>query len=289
MANTYDLTQTGSEVQAILNDANNIKGAGAQTTLTTDYILLKDTNGQYHKILKDSFTEACRNVLAGLLVNNDKGTTISQIAAVASGDFGSVTPANLASVLGATSKGTISSSSNIDTVVDAGIYIVQNPSGLPSGTYAYGTLIVYHVGSFIVQNYIGDGIGRTASPGGLYTRSAYGVQSFSGISWVRTDNFGCATASDLASLLGGFANLVIMTNQDSITWDSLNSTCFVAVNGKNAGCPTTANNIAGFCIVSGTTGFQLAIPNNGDTNIYFRHRWGSVWQTWRKIPFTAAS
>ena len=105
MANTYDLTQTGSEVQAILNDANNIKGAGAQTTLTTDYILLKDTNGQYHKILKDSFTEACRNVLAGLLVNNDKGTTISQIAAVASGDFGSITPANLASVLG--DRGTI--------------------------------------------------------------------------------------------------------------------------------------------------------------------------------------
>lgn len=100
MANTYDLTQTGSEVQAILNDANNIKGAGAQTTLTTDYILLKDTNGQYHKILKDSFTEACRNVLAGLLVNNDKGTTISQIAAIASYDFGSITPANLASVLG---------------------------------------------------------------------------------------------------------------------------------------------------------------------------------------------
>jgi hypothetical protein len=42
-----------------------------------------------------------RNVLAGLLVNNDKGTTISQIPAISSGDFGSVTPANLASVLGA--------------------------------------------------------------------------------------------------------------------------------------------------------------------------------------------
>lgn len=115
MANTYDLTQTGSEVQAILNDANNIKGAGAQTTLTTDYVLLKDTNGQYHKILKDSFTEACRNVLAGLLVNNDKGTTISQIAAIASGDFGSVTPANLASVLGAFVTLTASESSTPDT------------------------------------------------------------------------------------------------------------------------------------------------------------------------------
>ena len=96
----FDLTQTDAQVQSILNDAQDVQGAGAQTTLTTDYIMLKGTNGRYHKILKDSFTEAVRNVLAGLLVNNDKGTTISQIAAIASGDFGSVTPANLASVLG---------------------------------------------------------------------------------------------------------------------------------------------------------------------------------------------
>ncbi len=73
----FDLTQTDAQVQSILNDAQNAQGAGAQTTLTTDYIMLKDTSGNYHKILKDSFTEACRNVLAGLLVNNDKGTTIS--------------------------------------------------------------------------------------------------------------------------------------------------------------------------------------------------------------------
>lgn len=96
----FDLTQTDAQVQSILDDAQDAMGAGAQTTLTTEYIMLKDTNGRYHKILKDSFTEAVRNVLGGLLVNNDKGTTISQIAAIASGDFGSVTPANLASVLG---------------------------------------------------------------------------------------------------------------------------------------------------------------------------------------------
>lgn len=98
---TYNLTQTGEEVQAIINDANGVKGAGATTSLTTDYIMLKDTSGAYHKIQKSSFTEAVRNTLASLLVNNDKGTTISQIAAIASGDFGSVTPNNLASVLGA--------------------------------------------------------------------------------------------------------------------------------------------------------------------------------------------
>jgi hypothetical protein len=97
----FDLTQTDAQVQSILNDGQNMQGAGAQTTLTTESVLLKDVNGNYHKILKSSFTEAIRDTLAGLLVNNDKGTTINQIAAIASGDFGSITPANLASVLGA--------------------------------------------------------------------------------------------------------------------------------------------------------------------------------------------
>lgn len=96
----FDLTQTDAQVQSILNDGQNMQGAGAQTTLTTESVLLKDVNGNYHKILKSSFTEAIRDTLAGLLVNNDKGTTINQIAAIASGDFGSITPANLASVLG---------------------------------------------------------------------------------------------------------------------------------------------------------------------------------------------
>ena len=96
----FDLQQTDQQVQNILNDGQSAMGAGAQTTLTTEYVMLKDVNGVYHKILKDSLTEACRNVLAGLLVNNDKGTTINQIPAIAGGDLGSVTPANLASVLG---------------------------------------------------------------------------------------------------------------------------------------------------------------------------------------------
>lgn len=101
MANdTYNLTQTGAQVQTIVNDANKVMGAGTQTTLTTDYVMLKDTSGNYHKIDKSSFTEAVRNTLASLLVNNDKGTTFGQIPVINSGDFGSATPANLASVLG---------------------------------------------------------------------------------------------------------------------------------------------------------------------------------------------
>ena len=130
----FDLTQTGQQVQDIINDASKVKDAGAQTTLTTESILLKDINGNYHKILKSSFTEAIRNTLAGLLVNNDKGTTISQIAAIASGDFGSITPTNLASVLGVSwVTGYKPGSTNIDNVSERCFFTVlsSNQSANP--------------------------------------------------------------------------------------------------------------------------------------------------------------
>ena len=124
----FDLIQTDAQVQSILNDGQNMQGAGAQTTLTTESVLLKDENGNYHKILKSSFTEAIRDTLAGLLVNNDKGTTINQIAAIASGDFGSITPANLASVLGALypTLTTIDSSVDMNDKTSQGYYVAPS-------------------------------------------------------------------------------------------------------------------------------------------------------------------
>lgn len=140
----FDLTQTDAQVQNILNDGQSAMGAGAQTTLTTEYIMLKDINGVYHKILKSSFTEAIRDVLAGLLVNNDKGTTISQIAAIASGDFGSVTPANLASVLGALGNSIYITTADLNTI-GKGIYVCHGGGTITNSPYAsnnvYGLLI----------------------------------------------------------------------------------------------------------------------------------------------------
>ena len=153
----FDLTQTDQQVQNILNDGQSAMGAGAQTTLTTEYVMLKDTNGVYHKILKSSFTEAIRDVLAGLLVNNDKGTTINQIAAIASGDFGSVTPANLASVLGGLRDCGIASGDANDKT-DTGAYYVHTGnspfSNLPSGAYGFGMFIVIKTAYIITQIYI---------------------------------------------------------------------------------------------------------------------------------------
>lgn len=122
----FNLTQTDQQVQNILNDAQGAMGASAQTTLTTEYVMLKDTSGVYHKILKSSFTEAIRDVLAGLLVNNDKGTTINQIAAIASGDFGSITPANLASVLGGMQPKGHVYSIDANTITETSIYSVND-------------------------------------------------------------------------------------------------------------------------------------------------------------------
>ena len=139
----FDLTQTGQQVQNIINDASKVKNAGAQTTLTTESVLLKDVNGNYHKILKSSFTEAIRNTLAGLLVNNDKGTTISRIAAIASGDFGSITPTNLASVLGAPTWIALTSTSDLNECLKVGaIYFndgvaITNMLNLPSNISRY--------------------------------------------------------------------------------------------------------------------------------------------------------
>lgn len=162
----FDLTQTDQQVQNILNDAQGAMGASAQTTLTTEYVMLKDTSGIYHKILKSSFTEAIRDVLAGLLVNNDKGTTINQIAAIASGDFGSVTPANLASVLGEgylpfckVDTTTITVNTDWDDVT-FGIYRTAATTGsahTPPSTATRGYLLCFNRDIYGAQVYIENG------------------------------------------------------------------------------------------------------------------------------------
>lgn len=71
---------------------------------TTDYVLLEDTDGAFHRIAKNSFNEAVRGALGSLLNNLDKGTNIKSVVGLGSAspvnDLGTVTLANLASLLG---------------------------------------------------------------------------------------------------------------------------------------------------------------------------------------------
>lgn len=200
----FDLTQTDQQVQNILNDGQSAMGAGAQTTLTTEYIMLKDTNGVYHKILKSSFTEAIRDVLAGLLVNNDKGTTISQIAAIASGDFGSITPANLASVLGVNYK-TIQTNDNLDDEkfkVCGNVYICISSN---IGNSVTNTPNDGRIGAFRLE--IVPCAGTTFPMQRLYRAAKISTEVYvryyegSWGSWQRLDNFGCNTLAELKAAL----------------------------------------------------------------------------------------
>jgi len=91
---------------AIINgyDIRDRKLADATTKTgvdSSDSIVLKTTSG-YANILKEDFTKAVRSVMGGLLSDLDKGTSIDSVACLGSGnhDFGSISTANLASVLG---------------------------------------------------------------------------------------------------------------------------------------------------------------------------------------------
>ena len=191
----FDLTQTDQQVQNILNDAQGAMGASAQTTLTTEYVMLKDTSGVYHKILKSSFTEAIRDVLAGLLVNNDKGTTINQIAAIASGDFGSITPANLASVLG--EAGAVTAfTGDIDTLKSNGKWQVYNTATGTKPSSVGFLLEVHRAGDYVSQTAFEP---LTTS---LWVRCYLDRTGETWTPWCSCDNFGCNTPQDLASLLG---------------------------------------------------------------------------------------
>lgn len=100
---------------------------------------------------------------------------------------------------GVIQRGNVSSSSDGSDCVETGFYTVANNSNFPGSNY--GTLIVFTDAAAshaaIVQEYITNGAG-------IYMRRRSGT-SDSWIAWSRIDNFGCNTAADLASLLGGIS------------------------------------------------------------------------------------
>lgn len=263
---TYDLTQTGAEVQAIINDANNMKGAGAQTTLTTEFVLLKDVNGQYHKILKSSFTEAIRDTLAGLLVNNDKGATINQIAAIASGDFGSVTPANLASVLGdSLGSGTqVFKTTNFEILT-----LFRN-----AGNQAAGACINFANQARIIGRL---GVDASKNPTELtFTNSNEERYSL---------NFGCSTPSALASLLGA------MFARSSADADTITETGIYNNTNNMAHMPTVGSYASGgwgtLLHFEASVPLQIYAGVGGDVHyIGYRIKGSDGWYAWKK--FTVA-
>lgn len=103
---------------------------------SSDYVLLEDTSGAYHKIAKASFTEAVRGALGSVINSVAKGTDIAKLPVLDSNnDLGMGTLANVASVLGENSIFYAAPTPNgsLNETLQ-GIYnIAYNVVGVPSG------------------------------------------------------------------------------------------------------------------------------------------------------------
>ena len=131
----------GSNVYMEDKKLGELKDKTAVTTIdaTNQFIPLQDVDGNIQKISKSSFTDAVRNVLGDLLINNDKGVSISGIPALSGSgsslDFGSVSPANLASVLGVNMADVGEADNSIEQLVsDVVTYTMSRTIGIYSIT-----------------------------------------------------------------------------------------------------------------------------------------------------------
>lgn len=107
-----DKNGTSKEIQ----DKDLARRTAQSAVASSDYVLLEDTSGQYHKISKASFTEAVRGALGSVINSVAKGSDIAKVPVLDSNnDLGMGTLANIASVLGVPGITVISNSTDINS------------------------------------------------------------------------------------------------------------------------------------------------------------------------------
>lgn len=100
MANVSQIEDKNGVVKDIVDKGLDEK-TSQNSIASSDYVLLEDINGAYHKIAKASFTEAVRSALGAVINSVAKGNDIAKVPVLDSNnDLGMGTLANLASVLG---------------------------------------------------------------------------------------------------------------------------------------------------------------------------------------------
>ena len=169
MATIDEVQDKNGIVKDIVDKKLNSK-TSQSTVASSDYVLLEDTDGAYHKIQKASFVEAIRSVFGSVLNGVAKGSDIAKVPVLDSNnDLGVGTLTALATLLGAKAPFEMK-----DIIVQsAGTTI----SGLSCG---YGILIVSNISSGHTALYIlgateiinvGGNAEVTVSKNGEYTLS----------------------------------------------------------------------------------------------------------------------
>jgi len=123
--------------------------SGAASIANLKFLLVNDDTEGFNTAIKAYIDEAIRSALGALVNNLDKGTAISRILATdGNSDLGTISPANLASVLGVLIGGYINGQSiSFDTSHNWCIRIMYT-SGLISGkSDAFYVVISFYTGS----------------------------------------------------------------------------------------------------------------------------------------------
>lgn len=151
MADTRQFTDHNEidGVNVYLEDKKLAESPEKNTVASTDYVLLKDTDGVPHKISKANMMSVVKDALADLLKSNDLGTSVTNVPALNASAFGSATVANLASLL-ASRQITIQSNESAPLIVKrstTGVSIIEfrNNNGVIGsiGFESNGTPIIY--------------------------------------------------------------------------------------------------------------------------------------------------
>ena len=166
-----------------IQDKNNVtrdivdKGLNSKTSqsavASSDYVLLEDTGGAYHKIAKASFVEAVRGAMGDVINSVAKGTDIAKLPVLDSNnDLGMGTLANVASVLGVLKiQGGTSSPQDANTLENGVCMIYAGTTAINYPTNGwYGTVLTVRGGNGSLTTAFGFQIAITQTGGAMYFR-----------------------------------------------------------------------------------------------------------------------
>ena len=170
-----------------LRDKKLADSVAKNTVVNTDNVRMVDTNGKEVFIARDSFISAIRNVLGGFILSNTKAEAPNIPVFDSNGDFGAITAANLASVLGVEQNIRIRYSSSND---DFSSYNSESCNGVTFGNVNRNSDTLRGDapinGIYIYMKFIPsvDGLGGFEIASEYYTGSLY-IRSFchGGVGW----------------------------------------------------------------------------------------------------------
>lgn len=285
-----DKNGTSKEIQ----DKDLSRQTAATAIASTDYVMLQDTSGGYHKIAKASFTEAVRSALGSVINSTAKGTGISKVPVLDSNnDLGMGTLANLASVLGAKYVSNITTVSNdCNDIRSNGYYAVtahSQISNLPEAVN--GMLHVIRWDNVQQENY-----------GNVYQ---YYYSDISHIVWYRATQYGnintslfgswakmspgaflndYSSLSSLASALGALSFKGRFTG-DADTKYADNDRGIYNIYGDVSNLPSSYGTLI---VLVGSYTFQIVLSVSGnDTRAYIRSKNDdNTWRAWKTFSFS---